>query len=102
MTTRDSKSSSFENLGSRGTGLLELSATWRKKADTLLSEARRVFGLRKVVNRSFAAAHEQDADELDAALSALPLEEGRQGWQCHQCGKDGAGEPFTGALNTTP
>lgn len=41
--------------------------------------------------------------EARAALSALLLvEEGRQGWQCHQCGKDGAGEPFKGTLNTTP
>ena len=54
-----------EDLG-RGTGLREMSAKWRATANVATHEGW----------PELAAAYDTCADELDAALSALPLEEG--------------------------
>ena len=84
MTTRDSKSSASDKsaVGSRGTGLRELSAKWRKEARAdakhgvahALKSNREHFG-----GVNYALAKSECADQLDAALSALPLEEGLRG-----------------------
>ena len=90
MTTRDSKSSS-EHLavGSRGTGLRELSAKWRDRS-TVHLRARHIdeHSAMAAADRGLGFAYGHCADELDAALSALPLEEGLRAWVQHKgsCG----------------
>src|SRR3990167_356825 len=64
-------------VGSRGTGLRELSAMWRNRV-------KHVGKGQLGVSYTWSSAIRQCADELDSALSALPLEEGLRAWVRHK------------------
>ena len=86
MSTRDSQSSSeHAAVGSRGTGLRELSAKWRDRS-TVHLRARHIdeHSAMAAADRGLGFAYGHCADELDAALSALPLEEGLRAWVQHK------------------
>ena len=81
MSVRSKSSASDHSaVGSRGTGLRELSATWRREADKGEENAKLAFAedLPRIATMSagMALAIREKADELDAALSALPLDDG--------------------------
>lgn len=72
-------------VGSRGTGLRELSAKWRDRS-TVHLRARHIdeHSAMAAADRGLGFAYGHCADELDAALSALPLEEGLRAWVQHK------------------